>query len=118
VEIVAGQTSEVRLKLAQATAPRASPVDEAVGAVKKILKVRSWPAMLGRCGRSRIRAARRGPWKPSAGCSPSKRSSSWAPLTACLGAPASPFLEQGAGYFRLTGLFVGGLGMLYVVSGG
>jgi len=29
-----------------------------------------------------------------------------------------PFLEQGAGYFRLTGLFVGGLGMLYVVSGG
>jgi hypothetical protein len=28
-----------------------------------------------------------------------------------------PFLEQGAGYFRLTGLFVGGLGMLYVVSG-
>jgi len=29
-----------------------------------------------------------------------------------------PFLEQGAGYFQLTGLFVGGLGMLYVVSGG
>jgi len=26
------------LKLAQAAAPRASPVDEAVGAVKKILK--------------------------------------------------------------------------------
>jgi len=38
VEIVAGQISEVRLKLAQAAAPRASPVDEAVGAVKKILK--------------------------------------------------------------------------------
>jgi hypothetical protein len=28
-----------------------------------------------------------------------------------------PLLEQGAGYFRLTGLFVGALGMLYVVSG-
>ena len=29
----------------------------------------------------------------------------------------SPLLEQGAGYFRLTGLFVGAMGMLYVVSG-
>jgi len=38
VEIVAGQISEVRLKLAQSATPRASPVDEAVGAVKKILK--------------------------------------------------------------------------------
>jgi len=28
-----------------------------------------------------------------------------------------PLLEQGAGYFRLTGLFVGAVGMLYVVSG-
>jgi hypothetical protein len=37
VEIVAGQISEVRLKLAQSN-PRASPVDDAVGAVKKIFK--------------------------------------------------------------------------------
>jgi len=28
-----------------------------------------------------------------------------------------PLLEQGAGYFRLTGFFVGVVGMLYVVSG-
>jgi hypothetical protein len=38
VEIVSGQTSEVRLRLAQVTAPKANPVDEAVDAVKKILK--------------------------------------------------------------------------------
>jgi len=37
VEIVAGQTAEVRLRLAQSS-PRGSPVDEAVGAVKRILK--------------------------------------------------------------------------------
>ncbi len=38
VLIVAGQTSEVRLKLAHPAAPKAGPVDEAVGAVKKIFK--------------------------------------------------------------------------------
>jgi hypothetical protein len=38
VQIVAGQTSEVRLKLAQPAAPKAGPVDDAVGAVKKIFK--------------------------------------------------------------------------------
>ena len=37
VEVVAGQTAQVRLRLAQSSS-RASPVDEAVGAVKKILK--------------------------------------------------------------------------------
>jgi hypothetical protein len=37
VQVVAGQTSEVRLKLLQ-PAPKAGPVDEAVGAIKKIFK--------------------------------------------------------------------------------
>jgi hypothetical protein len=37
VQIVAGQTAEVRLKLVQPT-PRAGRVDEAVGAVKKIFR--------------------------------------------------------------------------------
>ena len=37
VQVVAGQTSEVRLKLVQ-PAPKAGPIDEAVGAVKKIFK--------------------------------------------------------------------------------
>ena len=37
VQIVAGQTSEVRLRLVQ-PAPKAGPLDEAVGAVKKIFK--------------------------------------------------------------------------------
>jgi hypothetical protein len=38
VQIVAGQTSEVRLKLVQPATPRAGPIDDAVGAVKKIFK--------------------------------------------------------------------------------
>jgi hypothetical protein len=39
VQIIAGQTSEVRLKLAQpAAAPKTGPIDDAVGAVKKIFK--------------------------------------------------------------------------------
>ena len=39
VQIVAGQTSEVRLKLVQpAAAPKTGPIDDAVGAVKKIFK--------------------------------------------------------------------------------
>jgi hypothetical protein len=37
VQIVAGQTAEVRLKLVQ-PAPRAGRIDEAVGAVKRIFK--------------------------------------------------------------------------------
>lgn len=37
VQVVAGQSSEVRLKLAP-PAPKAGPVDEAVGAIKKIFK--------------------------------------------------------------------------------
>lgn len=37
VQVVAGQTSEVRLKLLQPM-PKAGPVDEAVGAIKKIFK--------------------------------------------------------------------------------
>ena len=37
VQIVAGQTSEVRLKLVQPV-PKAGPIDEAVGAVKRIFK--------------------------------------------------------------------------------
>lgn len=37
VQVVAGQTSEVRVKLVQ-PAPKAGPLDEAVGAVKKIFK--------------------------------------------------------------------------------
>lgn len=37
VQVVAGQTSEVRLKLVL-PAPKAGPLDEAVGAVKKIFK--------------------------------------------------------------------------------
>jgi hypothetical protein len=38
VQVVAGQTSEVRLKLLQPPASKAGPVDEAVGAIKKIFK--------------------------------------------------------------------------------
>ena len=38
VQIVAGQTSEVRLKLVQPAAPKTGPIDDAVGAVKKIFK--------------------------------------------------------------------------------
>jgi hypothetical protein len=37
VQIVAGQTAEVRLKLVQ-PAPKTGPIDDAVGAVKKIFK--------------------------------------------------------------------------------
>ena len=37
VQVVAGQTSEVRLKLLQ-PAPKVGPVEEAVGAIKKIFK--------------------------------------------------------------------------------
>jgi hypothetical protein len=37
VQIIGGQTAEVRLKLVQAT-PRAGRIDEAVGAVKKIFR--------------------------------------------------------------------------------
>jgi carboxypeptidase family protein len=37
VQVVGGQASEVRLKLLQ-PAPKAGPVDEAVGAIKKIFK--------------------------------------------------------------------------------
>ncbi|HEV2056284.1 MAG TPA: carboxypeptidase-like regulatory domain-containing protein [Methylomirabilota bacterium] len=37
VQIVAGQTSEVRLKLVQ-PAPKTGPIDDAVGAVKKFFK--------------------------------------------------------------------------------
>jgi Carboxypeptidase regulatory-like domain len=37
VQVVAGQTSEVRLRLVQ-PAPKAGPIDEAVGAVRKIFK--------------------------------------------------------------------------------
>lgn len=37
VQVVAGQTSEVRLRLVQ-PAPKVGPIDEAVGAVKKIFK--------------------------------------------------------------------------------
>jgi len=37
VQIVAGQTSEVRLKLFQ-PAPKAGPIDDAVGAVKRLFK--------------------------------------------------------------------------------
>jgi hypothetical protein len=38
VQIVAGQTSEVRLKLAPPAAPKTGPIDDAVGAVKRIFK--------------------------------------------------------------------------------
>ncbi len=38
VQVVAGQTSEVHLRLVPPPPPRAGPVDEAVGAVKKIFK--------------------------------------------------------------------------------
>jgi hypothetical protein len=38
VQIIAGQRSEVRLKLVQPAAPKAGPLDDAVGAVKKIFK--------------------------------------------------------------------------------
>ncbi len=37
VQVVAGQTSEVRMRLVQ-PAPKAGPIDEAVGAVRKIFK--------------------------------------------------------------------------------
>ena len=38
VQVVAGQISEVHLRLVPPAAPKAGPVDEAVGAVKKIFK--------------------------------------------------------------------------------
>jgi hypothetical protein len=38
VQVFAGQTSEVHVRLVQPAATRAGPVDEAVGAVKKIFK--------------------------------------------------------------------------------
>jgi len=38
VQVVAGQTSEVRVRLVQPAAPKTGPLDEAVGAVKKIFK--------------------------------------------------------------------------------
>ena len=38
VQVIAGQTSEVRLRLVPPAAPKAGPVDETLGAVKKIFK--------------------------------------------------------------------------------
>jgi len=38
VQVMAGQTSEVHLRLAPPPPPRAGPVDDALGAVKKIFK--------------------------------------------------------------------------------
>ena len=38
VQVMAGQTSEVHVRLVLPPPPKAGPVDEAVGAVKKIFK--------------------------------------------------------------------------------